>query len=90
MQEASTLTDLHNNPGNNENRLISEISNKIPKYKLRADSVNGYANADWLECPVLPPDVDVDLSYEQCKEIFKLFCELTSRIVGFESFIVMS
>nr|XP_009860655.1 trafficking kinesin-binding protein 1-like isoform X2 [Ciona intestinalis] len=80
MQEASTLTDLHNNPGNNENRLISEISNKIPKYKLRADSVNGYANADWLECPVLPPDVDVDLSYEQCKEIFKLFLLSSERV----------
>nr|CAB3267214.1 trafficking kinesin-binding protein 1-like [Phallusia mammillata] len=73
FQEVSTITDLHNESDQAEVELVSIVQDQIPKYTLRADSVHGYSQQDWLQVPVLPPDFDVDLTPHQCSEVFKLF-----------------
>ncbi|XP_078702421.1 trafficking kinesin-binding protein 1-like isoform X30 [Branchiostoma floridae x Branchiostoma belcheri] len=72
--------DLCNSPDLPEVEIISLIQEEIPRYKLRADTVFGYENKDWLESPVLPPDTPVDLSPEQAEETLKYFALCSDRV----------
>ncbi|KAI8496447.1 anterograde dendritic transport of mitochondrion, partial [Branchiostoma belcheri] len=80
LRDASCLTDLCNSPDLPEVEIISLIQEEIPRYKLRADTVFGYENKDWLESPVLPPDTPVDLSPEQAEETLKYFALCSDRV----------
>ncbi|XP_078621572.1 trafficking kinesin-binding protein 1-like isoform X30 [Branchiostoma floridae x Branchiostoma japonicum] len=72
--------DLCNSPDLPEVEIISLIQEEIPRYKLRADTVFGYENKDWLESPALPPDTPVDLSPEQAEETLKYFALCSDRV----------
>ncbi|CAH1249395.1 TRAK1 [Branchiostoma lanceolatum] len=80
LRDASCLTDLCNSPDLPEVEIISLIQEEIPCYKLRADTVFGYENKDWLESPALPPDTPVDLSPEQAEETLKYFALCSDRV----------
>lgn len=58
-----------------ELEVMSLLSEGQPRYTLRADSVFGYDNDDWLHTPLLPPEVSLGLSYEQMEETLKYFCK---------------
>lgn len=58
-----------------ELEIVSLLSEGRPNYTLRADSVFGYDNDDWLHTPLLPPTVALGLTYEQIDETLKYFCE---------------
>ncbi|CAH1249398.1 TRAK1 [Branchiostoma lanceolatum] len=77
---AKDKDDLCNSPDLPEVEIISLIQEEIPCYKLRADTVFGYENKDWLESPALPPDTPVDLSPEQAEETLKYFALCSDRV----------
>lgn len=58
-----------------ELEIVSLLSEGQPNYTLRADSVFGYDNDDWLHTPLLPPEVVLGLTHEQIEETLKYFCE---------------
>ncbi|MEQ2292573.1 hypothetical protein AMECASPLE_024440 [Ameca splendens] len=69
--DASTITDLCSDLP--ELEIVSLLSEGQPKYTLRADTVFGYDNDDWLQTPLVPPEVVLGLTYEQIEETFKYF-----------------
>ncbi|PWA16938.1 hypothetical protein CCH79_00012721 [Gambusia affinis] len=69
--DASTITDLCSNLP--ELEIVSLLSERQPKYTLRADTVFGYDSDDWLHTPLVPPEVVLGLTYEQIEETFKYF-----------------
>ncbi|XP_051801897.1 uncharacterized protein LOC127533301 [Acanthochromis polyacanthus] len=69
--DVSTLTDLCSDLP--ELEIVSLLSEGQPNYTLRADSVFGYDNDDWLRTPLLPPEVVLGLTHEQIEETFKYF-----------------
>ncbi|TKS69107.1 Trafficking kinesin-binding protein 1 106 kDa O-GlcNAc transferase-interacting protein [Collichthys lucidus] len=56
-----------------ELEIVSLLSEGQPNYTLRADSVFGYDNDDWLHTPLLPPTVVLGLTHEQIEETLKYF-----------------
>lgn len=58
-----------------ELEIMSLLSEGQPRYTLRADSVFGYDNDDWLHTPLLPPELSPGLTYEQMEESLKYFCK---------------
>ena len=72
------VADIHLGENVDEVDLISLVEERIPKYRLRADTItsfSGYDNNDWIHTPVLPPDIDLDLSPELIGETLKYFGE---------------
>ncbi|TKS69181.1 Trafficking kinesin-binding protein 1 106 kDa O-GlcNAc transferase-interacting protein [Collichthys lucidus] len=69
--DVSTLTDLCSDLP--ELEIVSLLSEGQPNYTLRADSVFGYDNDDWLHTPLLPPTVVLGLTHEQIEETLKYF-----------------
>ncbi|KAA8595178.1 hypothetical protein FQN60_012313, partial [Etheostoma spectabile] len=69
--DVSTLTDLCSDLP--ELEIVSLLSEGQPNYTLRADSVFGYDNDDWLHTPLLPPTVALGLTHEQIEETLKYF-----------------
>lgn len=51
------------------------LEEQLPVYKLRADTVFGYEQDDWLHTPLVEPDVALDLTTEQIEETLKYFCK---------------
>uniref|UniRef100_M3ZDB2 Trafficking kinesin-binding protein 1-like n=1 Tax=Xiphophorus maculatus TaxID=8083 RepID=M3ZDB2_XIPMA len=76
--DASTITDLCSNLP--ELEIVSLLSEGQPKYTLRADTVFGYDNDDWLHTPLVPPVVVLGLTYEQIEETFKYFLLCSDRV----------
>ncbi|XP_023930896.1 trafficking kinesin-binding protein 1 [Lingula anatina] len=75
-KEASTLTDVCNVGNLPEVEILSLIEEKIPKYRLRADTITsfaGYENEDWIQTPIIPHDIELDLTEEQIEETLKYF-----------------
>lgn len=58
-----------------EVEIISLLEEKLPVYKLRADSVYGYEHDDWLHTPLISPDTHIDLTTEQIEETLNYFCK---------------
>ncbi|XP_067129251.1 trafficking kinesin-binding protein 1-like, partial [Centruroides vittatus] len=81
---AATLTDLCNSCDSTEVELVSLIEEKIPRYRLRADTLtqfSGYENEDWfIQTPVLPVDEDFDLSPDVIKETLRYFVLCLDRL----------
>ncbi|KAK7930257.1 hypothetical protein WMY93_006652 [Mugilogobius chulae] len=69
-QDVSTLTDLCSDLP--ELEIVSLLSEGQPNYTLRADTVFGYDNEDWLHTPLVPPEVVLGLTCEQIEETFNL------------------
>ncbi|TDH15869.1 hypothetical protein EPR50_G00013610 [Perca flavescens] len=76
--DVSTLTDLCSNLP--ELEIVSLLSEGQPNYTLRADSVFGYDNDDWLHTPLLPPTVVLGLTHEQIEETLKYFLLCSDRV----------
>ncbi|XP_026215477.1 trafficking kinesin-binding protein 1 [Anabas testudineus] len=76
--DVSTLTDLCSDLP--ELEIVSLLSEGQPNYTLRADSVFGYDNEDWLRTPVLPREVTLGLTHEQIEETFKYFLLCSERV----------
>ncbi|XP_014865143.1 PREDICTED: uncharacterized protein LOC106931504 [Poecilia mexicana] len=68
-QDVCNSTDLP------EFEIISLLEEQLPVYRLRADTVYGYDNDDWLHTPLVAPDARLDLTTEQIEETLKYFCE---------------
>lgn len=81
---AATLTDLCNSCDSTEVELVSLIEEKIPRYRLRADTLtqfSGYENEDWfIQTPVLPVDEDLDLSPDVIEETLRYFVLCSDRL----------
>lgn len=77
-QDVSTLTDLCSNLP--ELEIVSLLSERQPNYTLRADSVFGYDNDDWLHPPLVPPEVVLGLTFEQIEETLKYFLLCSERV----------
>ncbi|TMS23070.1 Trafficking kinesin-binding protein 1 [Larimichthys crocea] len=76
--DVSTLTDLCSDLP--ELEIVSLLSEGQPNYTLRADSVFGYDNDDWLHTPLLPPTVVLGLTHEQIEETLKYFLLCSDRV----------
>ncbi|XP_037619333.1 trafficking kinesin-binding protein 1, partial [Sebastes umbrosus] len=76
--DVSTLTDLCSDLP--ELEIVSLLSEGQPNYTLRADSVFGYDNDDWLHTPLLPPTVALGLTHEQIEETLKYFLLCSDRV----------
>uniref|UniRef100_A0A4W6C4S3 Si:dkey-28e7.3 n=1 Tax=Lates calcarifer TaxID=8187 RepID=A0A4W6C4S3_LATCA len=76
--DVSTLTDLCSDLP--ELEIVSLLSEARPNYTLRADSVFGYNNDDWLHTPLLPPEVALGLTHEQIEETLKYFLLCSDRV----------
>lgn len=59
---------------------MSLLSEGQPKYTLRADTVFGYDNDDWLHTPLVPAEVVLGLTNEQIEETFKYFLLCSDRV----------
>lgn len=58
-----------------EFEIISLLEEQLPVYRLRADTVYGYDQDDWLHTPLVAPDTRFDLTTEQIEETLKYFCK---------------
>lgn len=70
--------DVCNSTDLPELEIISLLEEQLPVYKLRADTIFGYEQDDWLQTPLLDPDAALDLTTEQIEETLKYFCELST------------
>uniref|UniRef100_A0A8C6KMT1 Trafficking kinesin protein 1 n=1 Tax=Nothobranchius furzeri TaxID=105023 RepID=A0A8C6KMT1_NOTFU len=56
------------------------MEEQLPVYKLRADSIFGYEQDDWLHTPFVDPDAALDLTTEQIEETLKYFLLCADRV----------
>ncbi|MEQ2268815.1 hypothetical protein XENORESO_015810, partial [Xenotaenia resolanae] len=77
-KDAETITDVCNTTDLPELEIISLLEEQLPVYKLRADTIFGYDQDDWLHTPLVDPDSSIDLTNEQIEETFKYFCKLNT------------
>lgn len=71
----SLCADVCNSTDLPELEIISLLEEQLPVYKLRADTIFGYEQDDWLHTPLVVPDAALDLTTEQIEETLKYFCE---------------
>ncbi|TSK34854.1 Trafficking kinesin-binding protein 1 [Bagarius yarrelli] len=72
-RDAETITDVCNSTDLPEVEIISLLEEQLPHYQLRADTLYGYDHDDWLHTPLIPPDINIDLTTEQIEETLKYF-----------------
>ncbi|XP_047453982.1 trafficking kinesin-binding protein 1 isoform X2 [Mugil cephalus] len=63
-----------------ELEIISLLEEQLPVYKLRADTIFGYDQDDWLHTPLVDPDAALDLTTEQIEETLKYFLLCADRV----------
>ncbi|KAM9309438.1 trafficking kinesin-binding protein 1 isoform 2-T2 [Pholidichthys leucotaenia] len=63
-----------------ELEIISLLEEQLPVYKLRADTIFGYDQDDWLHTPLVDPDSAIDLTAEQTEETLKYFLLCADRV----------
>ncbi|XP_043859189.1 huntingtin-associated protein 1 [Dromiciops gliroides] len=76
--DATTLTELCNDVP--EVEIITLLGEQLPHYKLRADSVFGYEHHDWIQTPMVPPDVPKHLTPTQIQETLQYFLLCSERV----------
>ncbi|XP_034409231.1 trafficking kinesin-binding protein 1-like isoform X2 [Cyclopterus lumpus] len=69
-----------NNTDLPELEIISLLEEQLPVYKLRADTIFGYEQDDWLHTPLVDPDSPLDLTTEQIEETLKYFLLCADRV----------
>lgn len=65
--------DVCNSTDLPEFEIISLLEEQLPVYRLRADTVYGYDNDDWLHTPLVASDASLELTSEQIEETLKYF-----------------
>ncbi|XP_059194977.1 trafficking kinesin-binding protein 1-like isoform X2 [Centropristis striata] len=63
-----------------ELEIISLLEEQLPVYKLRADTIFGYEQDDWLHTPLVDSDSALDLTTEQIEETLKYFLLCADRV----------
>uniref|UniRef100_UPI0037E80F04 trafficking kinesin-binding protein 1 isoform X2 n=1 Tax=Semicossyphus pulcher TaxID=241346 RepID=UPI0037E80F04 len=63
-----------------ELEIISLLEEQLPVYKLRADTIFGYDQDDWLRTPLVDPNSALDLTTEQIEETLKYFLLCADRV----------
>ncbi|XP_072317713.1 trafficking kinesin-binding protein 1 isoform X2 [Eucyclogobius newberryi] len=63
-----------------ELEIISLLEEQLPVYKLRADTIFGYDQDDWLHTPLVDPSSPLDLTTEQTEETLKYFLLCADRV----------
>ncbi|KAM6994898.1 trafficking kinesin-binding protein 1 isoform 2-T2 [Tautogolabrus adspersus] len=63
-----------------ELEIISLLEEQLPVYKLRADTIFGYDQDDWLRTPLVDPNSSFDLTTEQIEETLKYFLLCADRV----------
>uniref|UniRef100_A0A3Q2QT28 Trafficking kinesin protein 1 n=1 Tax=Fundulus heteroclitus TaxID=8078 RepID=A0A3Q2QT28_FUNHE len=76
----SDCADVCNSTDLPELEIISLLEEQLPVYKLRADTIFGYDQDDWLHTPLVDPDTSLDLTNEQIEETFKYFLLCADRV----------
>uniref|UniRef100_A0A8C2WQ59 Trafficking kinesin protein 1 n=1 Tax=Cyclopterus lumpus TaxID=8103 RepID=A0A8C2WQ59_CYCLU len=76
----SFCADVCNNTDLPELEIISLLEEQLPVYKLRADTIFGYEQDDWLHTPLVDPDSPLDLTTEQIEETLKYFLLCADRV----------
>ncbi|KAJ0000163.1 hypothetical protein NQD34_012005 [Periophthalmus magnuspinnatus] len=69
-----------NNTDLPELEIISLLEEQLPVYKLRADTIFGYDQDDWLHTPLVDPSSPLDLTTEQIEETLKYFLLCADRV----------
>ncbi|XP_019748563.1 trafficking kinesin-binding protein 1-like isoform X2 [Hippocampus comes] len=69
-----------NNTDLPELEIISLLEEQLPVYKLRADTIFGYEQDDWLHTPLVDPNSSLDLTTEQIEETLKYFLLCADRV----------
>lgn len=69
------FSDVCNNTDLPELEIISLLEEQLPVYRLRADTIFGYEQDDWLHTPLTTPDSALPLTTEQIEETLKYFCK---------------
>ncbi|KAM8795332.1 huntingtin-associated protein 1 [Eudromia elegans] len=72
--------DLHGGGDVPEVEIVSLLGEQLPRYRLRADSVFGYAHDDWLRAPPLPPAAAAALTPRQLEETLRYFVLCAERV----------
>ncbi|RNA00672.1 Trafficking kinesin-binding [Brachionus plicatilis] len=52
LKSCETLTDICSSDNIAEVDVISLLDEKLPKYKLRADTIFSHSNCDWIKAPL--------------------------------------
>uniref|UniRef100_A0A3P9PDE3 Trafficking kinesin protein 1 n=1 Tax=Poecilia reticulata TaxID=8081 RepID=A0A3P9PDE3_POERE len=76
----SLCADVCNSADLPELEIVSLLEEQLPVYKLRADTIFGYDQDDWLHTPLVDPDSSLDLTNEQIEETFKYFLLCADRV----------
>uniref|UniRef100_A0A7N8XAR3 Trafficking kinesin protein 1 n=1 Tax=Mastacembelus armatus TaxID=205130 RepID=A0A7N8XAR3_9TELE len=76
----SVCADVCNNTDLPELEIISLLEEQLPLYKLRADTIFGYDQDDWLHTPLVDPNSTLDLTTEQIEETLKYFLLCADRV----------
>ncbi|XP_068999381.1 trafficking kinesin-binding protein 1 isoform X2 [Embiotoca jacksoni] len=63
-----------------ELEIISLLEEQLPLFKLRADTIFGYEQDDWLHTPLVDPNSSLDLTTEQIEETLKYFLLCADRV----------
>ncbi|KAM7383933.1 hypothetical protein PAMA_011338 [Pampus argenteus] len=79
-RDAETITDVCNSTDLPEFEIISLLEEQLPVYRLRADTVYGYDQDDWLHTPLIAADTQLDLTAEQIEETLKYFLLCADRV----------
>uniref|UniRef100_A0A3P9LTQ7 HAP1 N-terminal domain-containing protein n=1 Tax=Oryzias latipes TaxID=8090 RepID=A0A3P9LTQ7_ORYLA len=79
-RDAETITDVCNSTDLPEFEIISLLEEQLPVYRLRADTVYGYDNDDWLHTPLVASDASLELTSEQIEETLKYFLLCADRV----------
>ncbi|CAB1420316.1 unnamed protein product [Pleuronectes platessa] len=79
-RDAETITDVCNSTDLPELEIISLLEEQLPVYKLRADTIFGYDQDDWLHTPLVAPDSALELTTEQIEETLKYFLLCADRV----------
>uniref|UniRef100_A0AAQ6A0Y2 Trafficking protein, kinesin binding 1a n=1 Tax=Amphiprion ocellaris TaxID=80972 RepID=A0AAQ6A0Y2_AMPOC len=80
MHKLEIKIDVCNSTDLPELEIISLLEEQLPVYKLRADTIFGYDQDDWLHTPLVEPDSALDLTTEQIEETLKYFLLCADRV----------
>ncbi|XP_029927734.1 trafficking kinesin-binding protein 1 isoform X5 [Myripristis murdjan] len=69
-----------NNTDLPELEIISLLEEQLPVYRLRADTIFGYDQDDWLHTPLVSSDAALDLTTQQIEETLKYFLLCADRV----------
>ncbi|XP_061411173.1 trafficking kinesin-binding protein 1-like isoform X1 [Lethenteron reissneri] len=82
-RDVGTITDAYGSGGGGDEtevEVVSLMEERLPLFRLRADSVLGYDRDDWIRTPVLPPDADLELGLELVEETLKYMLLCADRV----------